>query len=154
MSYVSLSSQEIEESCICMLVIGTKPVPVPCVRCYLIKYIICPKKNQWRKETNPFWENLLCNVWLKSKVSIRRRWHARVCGGGGGFIWQGVYIIATKPGQLINLAILLMPFGSICPFNLSILSVPDEGYSRNVSDILNLISTFFFNRFDCRPFPN
>ena len=29
--------------------------------------------------------------------------------------------------------------------NISILSVPDEGYSRNVSWALNLISTFFFD---------
>jgi hypothetical protein len=28
--------------------------------------------------------------------------------------------------------------------NLSILSVPDEGYSRNTSFIINLISTFLF----------
>jgi hypothetical protein len=42
-AFVSLSSQEIEQSCICMLV--TKPVPVPCVRCYFIKYIETIKKN-------------------------------------------------------------------------------------------------------------
>ena len=130
-----------------------------CTRCYFIKYIICQKK-EWRKETNPFWENLLCNVWLKSKVfhtqiDVRRRWHARVCGGG--FIWQGVYIIVTKPGQLINFAILLMHFGFIgfiWLFNLSILNVPDEGYSRNVSDIFKFDIYIFFNCFDCRPFPN
>ena len=30
-------------------------------------------------------------------------------------------------------------------FNLSILRVPDEGYSKNVSCALNLISTLLFN---------
>ena len=47
------------------------------------------------------------------------------------------------------LVILFSPFGFIAPINLSywlsnlsILSVPDEGYSRNASCSLNLISTF------------
>ena len=48
------------------------------------------------------------------------------------------------------LAILLTPFGIIAPThfwiirlsNLSILSLPDEGYSRNASCVLTLISTF------------
>ena len=47
------------------------------------------------------------------------------------------------------LVILFSPFGFIAPnnfsywlSNLSILNVPDEGYSRNASCILNLISTF------------
>ena len=49
---------------------------------------------------------------------------------------------------LSDLAILFRPFGFISPKTLnylafqSILNVPDEGYSKNVSCILNLISTF------------
>ena len=47
-------------------------------------------------------------------------------------------------------AILVMPFGFIAPkhvwfiwnFNLSVLSVPDEGYFKNDLCALNLISTF------------
>jgi hypothetical protein len=50
-------------------------------------------------------------------------------------------------------AFLFRPFGFIAPkhiyivwlSNVSILSVPDEGYSRNVPCALNLISTFYFN---------
>ena len=34
----------------------------------------------------------------------------------------------------------------ICLSNLPILSVPDEGYSRNAPWVLNLISTFLFSR--------
>ena len=48
------------------------------------------------------------------------------------------------------LAILFKPFGFIAPktlnylgSNLSMLSIPDGGYSRNASCALNLISTFY-----------
>ena len=50
-----------------------------------------------------------------------------------------------------SLAILFRPFGIIAPTtgiwlsNISMLSVPDEGYSRNASCALNLISTFLFD---------
>jgi hypothetical protein len=35
-----------------------------------------------------------------------------------------------------------------CYSNLLIMSVPDEGYSRNVSCTLNLISPFLFHKYD------
>ena len=52
------------------------------------------------------------------------------------------------------LAIVFRPFGLIAPKTLNYLtfqyfdlSVPDEGYSRNASCTLNLISTFYCNQF-------
>ena len=56
-----------------------------------------------------------------------------------------------KGGISRLLAILFRPFGVIAPTtciwlsNISMLSVPDEGYSRNASCALNLISTFLFD---------
>ena len=50
-----------------------------------------------------------------------------------GFLYQACYIIKLLPKRYI-----------IWLSNLLILSVPDEGYSRNASCALNLISTFLF----------
>ena len=52
-------------------------------------------------------------------------------------------ILSLRPG----LAILLRPFGLWAPIdflNYLVLSIPDEGYSRNLSSTLNLIATLFF----------
>jgi hypothetical protein len=60
----------------------------------------------------------------------------------------------VPPGKGVisrSLAILFRPFGVMAPTtciwlsNISMLSVPDEGYSRNASCALNLISTFLFD---------
>ena len=63
------------------------------------------------------------------------------------FAWIKVYSKSYILASLSVPAILFRPLGCIVLKTLtylSILSVPDDGYSRNVSCALNLISTFLF----------